>query len=350
MDYRSNSNQIPQHPVFSSNGERIYPTPQEAILRQNRPSPIAVPSNPPSTSSPQFPPQKVDYRPYASSSHQQQFSPAPPQVQSQRHGSNSTVNSYSSSPRNTFVERNAQQLEFQRNAIRNEISDPPLADKYSHQLRSASYPEVQSPTTVESPTYHKPRMFPSQRKPPPIIPPSTQKRPQSKEERKAIMMNRFKEADYRRKGYLTESELSGVLRNSDQSTFRPSTVSLMINLFDENDTKTIDVAGFGRLLEYIDYWEEVFFIYDRDHSYSISFKEFKALIKDTGYSLPSSTVEFIFRKHSSNSGSDMRFDSFIESMVWLLRITDSFKKFESKGTGVAVFPFHNFIEEIFSLK
>ena len=59
------------------------------------------------------------------------------------------------------------------------------------------------------------------------------------------------------------------LRNNDLTTFDIETVSLMIRMFDKDNTGTIDVNEFCQLWKYLGDWRGSFDRFDRDGGGSI---------------------------------------------------------------------------------
>lgn len=161
----------------------------------------------------------------------------------------------------------------------------------------------------------------------------------------------FNKVDRNRNGFLSEVELSLALYNTDKTLFQPSTVRVMIKLFDKDSSGTIDFREFYHLWNYISHWRKVFTLYDKDKSNTITFSEYQETLKNFGYRLPTDTVLFVFQKFSHGGGGIyLKFDSYVESLIWLLRCTNSFKKFDGQETGVAVFPFDKYIQEVLSFQ
>lgn len=159
----------------------------------------------------------------------------------------------------------------------------------------------------------------------------------------------FDRVDRNRDGRLSEDELSAALLNNDGSHFRPSTIKLMIRLFDKDGSNSIDFREFYHLWNYLIHWRKEFNKYDLDQNEKISFGEYQATLESFGYRLPTDIVLFVFQKFgdfNANQPMSLKFDMFVESLIWLLRCTNIFKKFDKQGNGVATIPFQDFVHEI----
>lgn len=161
----------------------------------------------------------------------------------------------------------------------------------------------------------------------------------------------FDRADRNRDGKLTEEELGTALLNNDGSQFKSSTLKLMIRLFDTDDSSTIEFKEFYDLWTYIVHWRKAFQRFDTNQNGKISFGEYQSALESFGYRLPTDIVLFVFQKFgdfNTNKPMSLRFDMFVESLIWLLRCTNIFKKFDTQGNGVATIPFQDFVHEFIS--
>ncbi len=163
----------------------------------------------------------------------------------------------------------------------------------------------------------------------------------------------FNRVDVNRSGLLSEYELSSALINNDYTRFNSDTVRLMIKLFDKDGSGTINFPEFVELWKYIAYWRKIFQQFDVDGSATISFQEYQDALKAFGYAMSADTILFIFNKFTHFQRGTipvMQFDMFVDSLIWLLRITNSFKKYDERGDGVGVFPFQQFVMEVMNFR
>lgn len=185
--------------------------------------------------------------------------------------------------------------------------------------------------------------------------PTTQQRATSTPEQTALLERQLRDLFHRldrdRNGRLNESELQSALTNNDGAQFKSSTVLLMIKMFDTQLSGGIDFKDFFHLWNYITHWRKIFVRYDVDKNQKISFAEYQSALEGIGYRLPTDEALYIFQKYGDiapNKVMYLNFDMFVESVVWLLRCTNVFKKFDSQGNGVATITFQDFVHEFIS--
>ncbi|KAH3682789.1 hypothetical protein WICPIJ_006248 [Wickerhamomyces pijperi] len=161
----------------------------------------------------------------------------------------------------------------------------------------------------------------------------------------------FHRLDRDRNGRLNETELQSALTNNDGAQFKSSTVLLMIKMFDRDFSGGIEFKEFFHLWNYITHWRKIFIRYDVDQNQKISFAEYQSALEGIGYRLPTDEALYIFQKFGEMAPTKvmyLNFDMFVESVVWLLRCTNVFKKFDSQGNGVATITFQDFVHEFIS--
>lgn len=160
----------------------------------------------------------------------------------------------------------------------------------------------------------------------------------------------FDRCDLDHTGRLTQDELVHALRNYDGTEFNKSTVRQMIKSFDNSRTGSLDFEQFLALWDYLARWRTVFERFDVDKSLSISFNEYTSALKALGFSVEFNCLQHIFSRFSyltPNQGPVMKLDSFVESMVWIMQITEDFKKFPSHDNGnTATISFSGFLDVI----
>lgn len=160
--------------------------------------------------------------------------------------------------------------------------------------------------------------------------------------------------DLNKDGRLSEDELCHALRNYDQSEFKRSTARTMIKLFDKNHVNSVDFDDFCSIWNYLSRWRTVFEKCDTDGSLSINHPEFSNALKTFGFDLPLDSINHVFYTFSTaqfNQQPIMKFDAFIESMVWIMKITEVFKKYPSSdGGATAEVGYFDFIDVLLAFK
>ncbi|KAF7349808.1 hypothetical protein MVEN_01281000 [Mycena venus] len=93
-------------------------------------------------------------------------------------------------------------------------------------------------------------------------------------------------------GAITPSELQRALLNNNWTPFHRSTVSLLMTVFDNDQSGTIDFHEFAGLWKFIEDWKQVFNHFDSDHSGTIERKELaNVLTAEFGWTLSPAVFE-----------------------------------------------------------
>lgn len=168
----------------------------------------------------------------------------------------------------------------------------------------------------------------------------------------------FAKVDTNKSGRISAQELSQALLNFDQTRFQESTVVLMVKLFSSlldvaaAPLKSLNFEQFVLLWKYLSAYKKLFMQADTNKSGDISFGEFQKILETIGYKLNIDLVLNIFSKFSSAGGTGvgkLKFDSFIELLVYLRKLTDIFKKYDKDLSGVATISFSDFLFEVSNL-
>lgn len=164
----------------------------------------------------------------------------------------------------------------------------------------------------------------------------------------------FHNHDIRQKGRLTAEELRNLLQNDDSTHFCISAVDALINLFGATRFGTINQAEFVSLYKRVKYWRKVYVDNDINGSYTISVMEYHNSLQELGYLLPFEVSENIFDQYaefisSTVNGKELKFDKFVESLVWLMRLTKCFRKYDMNQEGIATIHYKDFIDTVLYL-
>lgn len=281
--------------------------------------------------------------------------------------------------------------ELRRNGTPPAAAVPPSSSYVGHNSSTSSIPLPSSQSQIPARTQYampshsdSPRAYPAtlnRVKPPPMnaasaTPPmaSTSRLPNSPpvgstpsssgsrsstdmmEENKNIQIatQLFYNHDVRQKGRLTAEELQNLLQNDDSSHFCISAVDALINLFGATRFGTINQTEFVSLYKRVKYWRKVYVDNDINGSYTISVMEYHNSLQELGYLIPFEVSEHLFDQYAefistTVNGKELKFDKFVESLVWLMRLTKSFRKYDMNQEGIATIHYKDFIDVLLYL-
>ena len=104
--------------------------------------------------------------------------------------------------------------------------------------------------------------------------------------------------------------------------------------------------------KYLSAYKKLFIQADTNKSGDISFGEFQKILEQIGYKLDIDLVLNLFQKYAlleSGGVGKLRFDNFIELLVYLRKLTDVFKKYDKDLSGTATIGFSDFLFEVTNL-
>ncbi|CAG8461532.1 21006_t:CDS:2 [Dentiscutata erythropus] len=159
----------------------------------------------------------------------------------------------------------------------------------------------------------------------------------------------FQAVDTDKSGNLTAAELQKALING--IPFNIETVRLMMNMFDTDNTGTINFSEFVGLWRYIEDWKKCFQTFDADNSGTVNFQELKTALKTFGYNLSDSFVSLLIKKYDKYAGTknktgkgDVTFDNFVQSCVTVKTLTDAFRRYDTDTDGWIMINYEQFLE------
>lgn len=182
----------------------------------------------------------------------------------------------------------------------------------------------------------------------------------SKQRLEAELRATFDRVDTNHLGKISARELSAALINFDNTGFQHTTVRLMIKLFSGPASASLSGLNFEQfvsLWKYLTAYKKLFVAADVNKSGDISFGEFQRIIEQIGYKLNVDLVLHLFQKFANKESHDdgsvavgkLKFDAFIELLVYLRKLTDIFKQYDKQLTGVATIDYLDFLFEISNL-
>lgn len=181
---------------------------------------------------------------------------------------------------------------------------------------------------------------------------------ESKQRLEAELRSTFERVDTNRSGRISVKELSSALVNFDNTGFQESTVQLMVKLFTSAGSPAgLNFEQFVSLWKYLTAYKKLFVAADTNKSGDISFGEFQRILEQIGYKLNVDVVLHLFLKFvnkdnyhfTTSSVGKLKFDAFIELLVYIRKLTDIFKQYDKDLSGVATINYLDFLMEISNL-
>lgn len=301
---------------------------------------------PPQQQQQQVPPQQ-QYQQYSSSPHQEYFQQAPAQNY-QQSGQYAPGPQYSNQqqhvpPQAAPVQQYANQQPPANYQHRPSYTLPPPSQQQIYQQQQQQY---QAPHTSNG-NYSKRNASKESVE-------SSKTTSSSKQKLESELRIVFEKVDTNRSGRISAKELSYALLNFDRTRFQDSTIRLMINLFSTSDSssKSLTFEQFVSLWKYLSAYKKLFIQADANKSGDISFGEFQKILEQIGYKLDIDLVLHLFQKyamHENGGIGKLKFDNFIELLVYLRKLTDVFKKYDKDLSGTATISFSSFLFEVSNL-
>merc|ERR1712223_218841 len=152
----------------------------------------------------------------------------------------------------------------------------------------------------------------------------------------------FQAVDADRSGQISATELQRALVNGNMSKFSEETCRMLISMFDNNHSGTIDVDEFISLFNFIEQWRRMFQGFDRDGSGSIDESEFGQALRQLGYNFSPTFVQNILIKYDARCRK-LNLDNFIMVLTQLRRLTESFKRRDMERRGQAFLNYEDFL-------
>ncbi|KAI9272340.1 hypothetical protein EDC94DRAFT_596127 [Helicostylum pulchrum] len=160
----------------------------------------------------------------------------------------------------------------------------------------------------------------------------------------------FKAVDTDGSGQLSADELQRALINGDWSPFNIETVRLMVNMFDADNSGTINFNEFSGLWKYIEDWKRCFQAFDVDRSGSINQNEMSNALRSFGFNVSAKFIGTLIQKFDryatiKNTGKgDVSFDNFVQACVTMKTLTDSFRQFDNDQDGWIQINYEQFLD------
>ncbi|KAG0184321.1 Programmed cell death protein 6 [Apophysomyces sp. BC1034] len=160
----------------------------------------------------------------------------------------------------------------------------------------------------------------------------------------------FKAVDTDNSGQLSVDELQRALINGDWRPFNIETVRTMVNMFDTDNSGTINFQEFAGLWKYIEDWKQCFQAFDTDGSGSIDRSEMANAMRSFGYNVSEKFIALLIQKfdrfgtQKSTGNGNVTFDNFVQACVTVKTLTDSFRAFDTDNDGWIAINYEQFLE------
>ncbi|KAG8878226.1 hypothetical protein FRB97_002684 [Tulasnella sp. 331] len=183
------------------------------------------------------------------------------------------------------------------------------------------------------------------------IPPPPTQLPKVPPQPDAQLRSYFHSADKDHSGAITPIQLGRALTNGNWTPFKSETVWMLLGLFDEENSGTLDFQEFVGLWQYIVEWQKVFRWYDQNHSGTIEAPELASAIKQFGFNLSPTLLTLLEEKYgksaqvpslvynlteytwtvaplpdAAGAPDGISFEGFIRACVMVKTATDAFKR------------------------
>ncbi|KAI9556143.1 hypothetical protein GHT06_018717 [Daphnia sinensis] len=155
----------------------------------------------------------------------------------------------------------------------------------------------------------------------------------------------FQAVDQDKSGKISSSELRQALVVGNGAHFSIEACELLVKMFSSENSKTIDLQGFKQLFHYVNQWKTSFHMFDKDSSGAIDEKELGQALFQMGYRLSNKSIESLFNKFASKPG-QITFDGFILACVQLHKLTNAFRRHDTKLTGTITIGYEDFLQAV----
>jgi len=152
----------------------------------------------------------------------------------------------------------------------------------------------------------------------------------------------FNAVDSDKSGQISAGELQKALVNGNWSNFSEEACRMMIDLYDHNNSGTIDILEFKRLFEAINQWKTTFESFDKDRSGRIEQSELTQAFQQMGYRFSPQFVSNLLAKYDPRTRR-LTLDNFIVACVQIQRLTNSFRTRDREMRGQATMAYEDFI-------
>lgn len=157
------------------------------------------------------------------------------------------------------------------------------------------------------------------------------------------IQNIFRNVDKDNSGKINSLELQSALITGRGDHFSDTACNMMIGMFDQDRSGTIDIYEFEKLYNYINQWLQIFKTYDRDASGHIEEAELSQALAQMGFRFSPQFIQFLIVKNDPVHRKDISVDQFIVTCVQIQRFTEAFRARDTEQKGVITIGFEDFL-------
>ena len=152
----------------------------------------------------------------------------------------------------------------------------------------------------------------------------------------------FFAVDIDKSGQISAQELQKALVNANWSHFSEDACRMMIDMYDQNASGSIDINEFQQLFDSISNWKKIFEGFDQDQSGAIEESELHQALQQMGYGLTSSFAQDLLVKYDPRTRK-LTLDNFIVVCVQIKRVSDGFRSRDRGMQGQATLRYEDFM-------
>lgn len=299
--------------------------PVDSSIHSAPPMHFSQPRNPKPTA------QRIPSYEHGSISHHTQQHPLPLMVQQQK---------YSVPPQSFFVPTPPVQQKVNRIA-------PPVVPPHHNTSHTIASPHMMTPPQPRTPITPTQYQVSQNRVSSATSVASTESLQDQQDNQIATQL--FQNHDVKNVGRLTADELQNLLQNDDGTKFCATSIGALINIFGGSRIGTVNLTEFVSLYKRVKKWRKCFVDNDKNGSFTLTMAEFHNALQSLGYVIPFEVSEKLFEHYGEcieygGGNQELKFDRFVETLVWLMRLTKVFRKYDKNQEGVATIEYKDFID------
>uniref|UniRef100_A0A7S0RDI4 EF-hand domain-containing protein n=1 Tax=Chlamydomonas leiostraca TaxID=1034604 RepID=A0A7S0RDI4_9CHLO len=152
----------------------------------------------------------------------------------------------------------------------------------------------------------------------------------------------FQAIDTDRSGHLDGKEIQKALQMGGLN-FELTDIDAMLRAFDTQGNRSLDLAEFTRLHEFLTSVSQSFQYFDQDRSGSLAGAEVHRALQHAGFQLDDAVVQVMMKKHDPDRSGSMSLPEFIKMTLFLQSCVRAFSAFDPQRRGKVEFTFPQFV-------